>query len=147
MKKQAYNRFYTEESTKRETKELTASEKARKKAEALKASQYQIGGPSAKVRNPATGLLEPTGYKYDKNGNLLFDDSEFLKNIQTGIQTKDYFGNTYKPVIRNGKMVGYNIFDAIGKDKYVTFKTADQVLGFGYQAGLKVDFDPNSYKK
>ena len=145
--KQAYNRFYTEESTKRETKELTASEKARKKAEALKASQYQIGGPSAKVRNPATGLLEPTGYKYDKNGNLLFDDSEFLKNIQTGIQTKDYFGNTYKPVIRNGKMVGYNIFDAIGKDKYVTFKTADQVLGFGYQAGLKVDFDPNSYKK
>lgn len=122
--------------------QLTAEEKAK-----LKASQYQIGGPSAEVRNPATGKLQPTGYKYDKNGNLLFDDSKFLKDIQTGIQTKDYFGNTYKPVVRNKKVIGYEIYDAIGKDKYITYKTVDQVLGFGYQAGLKVDFDPNSYKK
>jgi hypothetical protein len=147
--KQAYDRFYTEESTKREARELTASEKAKQKADKLKASQYQIGGPSAEVRNPATGLLEPTGYKYDKNGNLLFDDSKFLKNIQTGIQTKDYFGNRYEPVLdrKTGKVKGFSIYDAIGDDKKPKYMTVEKILGFGYQAGLKVDFDPNSYKK
>tara|TARA_R110000824_G_scaffold1564_4_gene7733 strand:- start:1342 stop:3024 length:1683 start_codon:yes stop_codon:yes gene_type:complete len=116
---------------------------------ANKASQYQIGGPSAEVRNPATGLLEPTGYKYDKNGNLLFDDSKFLKNIQTGIQTKDYFGNRYEPVFdrKTGKVKGFSIYDAIGDDKKPKYMTVEKILGFGYQAGLKVDFDPNSYKK
>ena len=110
-------------------------------------TQYQIGGPSAKVRNPATGLLEPTGYKYDKNGNLLFDDSGFLKDIKTGIQTKDYFGNRYEPVLdrKTGKVKGFSIYDAIGDDKKPKFMTVKQVLGFGYQAGLNVEFDPNNY--
>ena len=110
-------------------------------------AQYQIGGPSAEVRNPATGLLEPTGYKYDKNGNLLFDDSGFLKDIKTGIQTKDYFGNRYEPVFdrETGKIKGFSIYDAIGDDKKPKYMLVEKILGFGYQAGLSVEFDPNNY--
>jgi len=110
-------------------------------------AQYQIGGPSGEVVNPAKGQPMPTGYKYDKKGNILFDDSKFLKDIQTGKQTKDYFGNRYEPVMRGKKVVGYKIYDSIGKDKYITYNSVAQILGYGYQAGLKVEFDPNNYKK
>ena len=110
-------------------------------------AQYQIGGPSGEVTNPAKGQPMPTGYKYDKNGNILFDDNKFLKNIQTGKETKDYFGNRYEPVKRDGKVTGYKIYDAIGNNKYITYNSVAQILGYGYQAGLQVKFDPNSYKK
>jgi len=143
----AHDKLEYEDTYNKENKANTAASQAVEN-DKLKASQYKIGGPEGTVRNPITGGLENTGYKYDKNGNLLFDDSGFLKDIQAGKKTKDYFGNIYEPVLhrKTGKLKGFSIYDRVEENKQGKYYSVEKILGFGYQAGLKIEFDPNSYK-
>jgi len=105
---------------------------------------YQIGAKGT-VYNPAKGVADASaGWKLDKNGNVLFDDVKFLKDVKTGNETMDVFGNKYIPVVRKGKVTGYEIYDGIRK-KYITYNSVEQILDYGYQANTSVDFDPNNY--
>jgi len=105
---------------------------------------YQIGAKGT-VYNPAKGVADASaGWKLDRKGNVLFDDVKFLKDIKTGIETMDVFGNKYKPVVRKGKVTGYVIYDGI-KDKRITYDSVQRILSYGYQANTSVDFDPNNY--
>ena len=105
---------------------------------------YQIGAKGT-VWNPAKDAADAgAGWKLDKNGNVIFDDVKFLKDIKTGIETMDVFGNKYIPTLRNGKVTGYKIYDGI-RNKYITYNSIEQILNYGYQANTSVDFDPNNY--
>tara|TARA_R100001163_G_C5066156_1_gene204427 strand:- start:1965 stop:3419 length:1455 start_codon:yes stop_codon:yes gene_type:complete len=70
-------------------------------------------GRQGNLFNPATGQEEYVGYNKNKAGNILYDDRAIATSIQTGKEFEDAFGNIYKPVVREGKVVGYNITDGV----------------------------------
>jgi len=159
--KQAYDRLYIEESTKRETRELTAAEKAKAKAEKLK-QENVWAGVNGRMYNPATGkdeyvgrikeggaLTEYGAYDYDTN-NALFE---------AGKPFKDMFGNVYSKFpgadqwqikkAGSGEFVKEHVVtekvqaQAFGLDRARAYKEAQE--DYKYK-DVKKAFDPNSYK-
>jgi len=94
--------------------------KAKKAAEGLewqtKPGNYPLGSQGNMV-NPATGKVEWAGYKYGRQGNLLYDDMDAMAKINRGERFVDAFKNIWTPVLdRNNKFVGYNIQDGATGD-------------------------------
>jgi hypothetical protein len=85
---------------------------------------YKLGG-DGELYNPATNSRQWVGYKYNKAGNIMFNDLAMLKDIQNHQETVDAFGNTYKPTTikekatsmgDSGKEIkGYILTDDLGK--------------------------------
>lgn len=74
--------------------------------------QYAFG----ELFNPATGsYTKDTGYKLNKQGQVVFNDTGFMNDINKGIETYDKFKNKYVPQMRKGKFTG--LFAIYGVDK------------------------------
>jgi hypothetical protein len=96
----------------------------------LGAGDGNLFNPAAENNEGGQGAPGYVGYKYGKNGAVVYDDDAVAAKIERMEQFVDAFQNTYVPQERRGKFFGYYVKDPVGKTQYLLRDPSNPDSGF-----------------